>query len=276
MPEGPEIRQQADRLAKALVGRGVDEIFFAFEQLQPYTNELEGTTVTDVKSRGKALVTTFSNGLSIYSHNQLYGRWYVRKRDSYPKTKRQLRLAIHNNRYSALLYSASDIEVLDEEGVASHPFLLRLGPDLLDESTTEQHVLERYQSKTFRRRGLAGLLLNQHFLAGLGNYLRSEILFVCGVHPSMRPVDCTDEQLDALAQASLSLTRQSYETKGITNDLERVGKLKEQGLTRRNYRYYLFARDGQPCYTCGDTIEKHTFAGRRLYLCPTCQPSPQT
>lgn len=275
MPEGPEIRQQADRLAKALVGRDVEEMFFAFDELQPYTDDLKGTQVTEVKSHGKALVTTFSNGLSIYSHNQLYGRWYVRKRDSYPKTNRQLRLAIHNQRYSALLYSASDIEVLDEEGISSHPFLQKLGPDLLDESTTEAQVLERYQSKTFRRRGLSGLLLNQHFLAGLGNYLRSEILFVSGVHPSLRPTDCSEKQLEALAHASLTLTQQSYETKGITNDLERVAKLKEQGQTRRQYRHYVFGRANKPCYDCNTPIEKHTFSGRRLYLCPTCQPDPK-
>lgn len=274
MPEGPEIRIAADRLAKALVGRSVEDIFFAFDSLQPYAQQFQGESVTAVETWGKALVTKFSNGLSIYSHNQLYGRWYVRRRDSYPKTNRQLRLAIHNQRHSALLYSASDIEVLTEEELPDHPFLSRLGPDLLHTTTTKERVLEQLTSSRFRRRRLAGLLLDQHFLAGLGNYLRSEILFVCGTHPLSRPMDCSDEVLEHLAEASLQITLQSYQTKGITNDLERVEALKAKRVSRRHYRHYAFGRIGKPCYRCETPIEKHNFAGRRLYLCPTCQPEP--
>ena len=126
MPEGPEIRQAADEVAKALVDRPVTEIFFAFDRLKSFEDILTGEKVTAVKTRGKAMVICFTVPLYIYSHNQLYGRWYVRKLQSYPTTNRQLRLAVHNSKKSALLYSASDIQVLDEHGLATHPFLSRV------------------------------------------------------------------------------------------------------------------------------------------------------
>ena len=217
------------------------------------------------------MLIRFDNSLSIYSHNQLYGKWMIRKAYDYPKTKRQLRLAIHNDKKSALLYSASDIDVLDEKAIAVHPFLSRLGLDVLDAQITPEKVKARLQNKSFQRRRFTILLLDQGFLAGLGNYLRSEILFVARVHPTMRPIDCDRQQISALAQAAIAVPQQSYQTKGITNDLKLVKKLKAEGYRRKNYRHWVFGRDEQPCYVCGTAIVKEISGGRRYYYCPSCQ-----
>ncbi len=271
MPEGPEIRQAADEIAAALLDRRISEMFFAFEHLKPYESEFVGHCVTAVRTRGKAMVMCFTNQLYIYSHNQLYGRWYVKKRGSYPDTKRQLRLAIHTAQKSALLYSASDIEVLQEAQLSTHPFLSRIELDVLDQAVTVEQVENRFRDQRFYRRQLPILLLDQHFLGGLGNYLRSEILFVARVYPAMRPIDCADSQITALAKAVLSVVQQSYKTKGITNDLEIAMRLKSQGHTRSYYRHYVFNRDNKPCFVCGTSIVKEILAGRRLYYCPHCQ-----
>lgn len=271
MPEGPEIRQAADEVAKVLVDQPVTEIFFAFDRLKPFTENLIGAQITAVRTRGKAMVICFSNQLYIYSHNQLYGRWYVRNLHSYPTTNRQLRMAIHTSKKSALLYSASEIQVLNESELSVHPFLSRVELDVLDQAVTVEQVAARFLDKRFYRRQLTILLLDQHFLGGLGNYLRSEILFVAKVHPSLRPVDCTVEQIEALAQAVLSVTQQSYLTKGITNDLQIAAQLKDLGYKRSNYRHYVFGREGKDCFLCGSSIVKEIYAGRRLYYCPMCQ-----
>jgi endonuclease VIII len=271
MPEGPEIRRSADHLAAALTNRPAAEIFFAFDHLQPYRERLEGQMVTAVSPRGKAMVIHFDNLWVIYSHNQLYGQWHICDAHDYPETNRQLRLAIHNHQKSALLYSASDIEVLPEGELDDHPYVSKLGPDLLDESVTLADVKARFHDPAFQRRQLASLLLDQQFLAGPGNYLRSEILFVARVPPSLRPADCTPAQRDALAEAALTLTRRSYQTGGITNDLTQAEQLKQAGQPRRVYRHWVFNRQGQPCFICQAPIDKTRLGGRRLYYCPTCQ-----
>lgn len=271
MPEGPEIRLAADEIANAVVGRPTTEVFFAFDRLKPYEKQLTGRTVTAIETYGKAMLTRFDNQLNIYSHNQLYGIWKVVGADKMPKTKRQLRLAIHNEEKSVLLYSASDIEVLHDGEVATHPFIQKIGPDLLNPEVTVEQVAERYMSERFKRRRLAAILLDQGFLAGIGNYLRSEILYVAGVHPKMRPIDCTADQIQKLAEASVILTRQSYQTRGITNDLNLVAQLKKDGLTRAQYRFFIFNREDKPCYNCGRPVTKEMHGSRRLYLCTHCQ-----
>lgn len=273
MPEGPEIRRAADEIAKAIVNQPVIEIFFAFDHLKFYEPLLTGKAAVGVQPRGKAMLIRFDNQLNIYSHNQLYGKWVIRKAYAYPETTRQLRLAIHTAKKSALLYSASDIGVLSDADIATHPFLSRLGLDILDDSTTIAQVIHQFGEKRFYRRGLTGLLLDQQFLCGLGNYLRSEVLFVSRVPPTYRPVDCSPEQIASLAEASIALPHQSYNHRGITNDLQLAQSLKDQGKSRKDYRHWVFNRCGKPCYVCGTAIAKETLAGRRLYYCPHCQKS---
>jgi endonuclease-8 len=269
MPEGPEIRRAADRLERALVGAPVEKVAFAFAHLAPFQPRLRGRQVCAVETCGKAMLIHFDNGLSIYSHNQLYGKWFVRKAGSLPRTGRQLRLALHNARYSALLYSASDIDVLDARGIARHPFLAGLGPDALD--AAPGLVLERLQSNAFRRRRLGSLYLDQGFVAGIGNYLRSEILFLAGLDPARRPVDCDAAALARLADLTRRVTRQSYRHNGVTNDLDEARRLRAAGQGRRRYRHWVFDRGGEPCRICGDTVRQRPAAGRRLYFCPSCQ-----
>ena len=273
MPEGPEIRRAADVVADCIVGRVAEAVWFAFAHLKPFERRLSGVEVCAVETRGKAILTRFANGLVIYSHNQLYGRWYCCPRGERPDIRRQLRLAIHNRTSSALLYSASDIEVLQAAELATHPFLSRLGPDVLDPATDQALLLARLAERRFRNRQLGALLTDQGFVAGLGNYLRCEILFVAGLHPQRRPQALTEAQRIRLADAMVQLPRQSYETGGITNDLARARELMASGADFEAARFWVFRREGLPCYRCGASIVKQLLNGQPTYLCLPCQPA---
>ncbi len=270
MPEGPEIRKAADMIENALVHRVLEKVYFAFDHLKPFAAQMTGAQVTAVETRGKAMLIHTSCDLSIYSHNQLYGRWMVRSPDDMPATRRQLRLALHNACHSAFLFSASDIEVLDADGIALHPFLSRLGPDIM--SAGAEEIKARFLAQRFSRRRLGQLLLDQGFLAGVGNYLRSEILFSAGIHPGKRPCDCSDRELAALASACLALARQSYEHNGVTLNTDLARQLKASGVKRKDYRHWVFGRENQPCWQCQTSVRKTTVASRRLYFCSGCQP----
>ncbi len=275
MPEGPEIRLAADEVEKALLQRPTTSVSFAFAALRRFEKRLTGRRVTGVTTRGKAILTHFDNDLVIYSHNQLYGRWYIEPRGRLPDTNRQLRLAIHNDEFSALLYSASAIEVLKLRELARHPFLSRLGPDLLSDRPGVDCIVDRLNSQRFRQRQLAGLLLDQGFVAGLGNYLRAEILTRAGLHPLLKPAQCSQAQLRRLARQVIDLTDRAYRTRGIINPARLVNKLRAQGLTRKEqHRFNSYGRAGQNCHFCGAKIECNNAGGRKMYFCPGCQPAP--
>jgi endonuclease-8 len=271
MPEGPEIAREADRLREALEGEALERIYFAFPHLTRRSRALVGARVLGVRSRGKAMLISLEGGLTIYSHNQLYGRWLVRGAGERPRTNRSLRLALETASRAALLYSASQIELLDEPGLALHPYLAKLGPDALDPQTDAITLARRLADPRFRRRSLAALLLDQSFVAGLGNYLRSEIAFEARVDPRLRPMDLSRAERARVARAILRLTRRAYARRGVTLPRRRHDAARRDGETWAQARHWVFARSGRPCRRCEATVKRVVMAGRRLYLCPICQ-----
>lgn len=269
MPEGPEIRRAADQLAKAVVGQPLVRAQFHFPALKPHEAELPGRRIRAIEPHGKALLTHFDHGLTLYSHNQLYGVWKVAKAGERPDSGRSLRVVLETAKKAILLYSASDVQMWRTDELARHPFLAKLGPDVLDASLSADTVAARLRDPRFAGRSLVALLLDQSFLAGMGNYLRSEVLFVARLAPHWAPEDLDEEETARLAQALLSVPRESYATRGI----RRTRGMREDYLTDTpaGFRFLVFDREGEPCVRCDGTVVRHELGGRRLYWCKTCQ-----
>lgn len=274
MPEGPEIRREADAIANAVAGQPLVELELNLTALRPYHDELFESGVTRVDTHGKAMLTRFACGLTLYSHNQLYGRWIVRRRGKLPRSNRTLRVGLHTAEWSAVLYSATDVKVLTDDELAVHPFLRKLGPDVLDSTLEWRAIVARLKSAPFRGRALGALYLDQGFIAGIGNYLRSEILHFAQLHPARRPQDLAARELNALARQTLAVTLRAYRAKGVTNEAARVARLKAAGNPYSTFRFAVFDRAGEPCYHCGTGVTRISVSSRRLYFCPTCQPAP--
>lgn len=271
MPEGPEIRRAADRLARAVEGEIAEHVEFRWPPLAGAARRVQGRRILRVAPRGKAMLIAFDSGWTLYSHNQLYGVWRVTRAGARPRTTRALRVAIDGPRRAILLYSASDIALLRDAELARHPYLARLGPDLLDPALDAGTVSDRLRAPRFRGRALSALLLDQGFVAGIGNYLRSEILYVAGLLPQHRPRDLDGAAIGALAAAILAVGRQAYRLAGVTNDAQLAARLKREGLDYEARRFHVFGRDGLPCWTCGGTVQRADAGSRRIYLCPGCQ-----
>lgn len=269
MPEGPEIRRTADRLAEAVAGRPLVSAWFGLPALRRHAKTLPGRRVVAVEARGKALLTRFDHGWTLYTHNQLYGVWKVCAAGERPQTTRVLRVALETADRAILLYSASDVSMWRDDALERHPFLARLGPDVLDPALDAAAVEARLGARRFARRTLDALLLDQAFLAGMGNYLRAEALFEAGIAPGRRPADLGPDERARLAQALLDVPRRSYRTRGITpaRGMRRDYIAADDG----GFRFHVFDREGEPCIRCGASITRTTSAGRRMYACPRCQ-----
>ena len=258
MPEGPEIWRAAARIARALGSGPLVEVVFALERLQHAEALLIGATVVSVRPRGKALLTSFSTGDTLYTHNQLYGVWRVSRAGALERpTSRALRVRLQTHRGTAQLFSATDVELWPTAEVHTHPFLARLGPDVLDPEVDEEAVLHRLEVFPKQRSRLGGLLLDQGFFCGVGNYLRAEILWSAGLHPARTLASLDDEDRRGLAEALVAIPRASLRHRY------------SRGPQR--FTFSVFSRAGAPCPRCGVTIARIEDSGRRLYLCPTCQ-----
>lgn len=267
MPEGPDIRRAAQALHQGIAGRPV-RLTLAHPKLEPMTRALHGATVEAVASRSKAMLTRFSTGDVLYSHNQLYGEWVVDRPDE-PLRRRAIRLVLETPARRAVLYSATDFAWLKHGDEAAHPYIAKLGPEVLDDATTVRDIAARLA--LFPRRRIAEALLDQQVLAGLGNYLRSEIAFVARLNPWRRLGALTDAERQRLAQAIHDVTHRRFRTDGVCVPTALYRAQRQLGASFEAARFFVFDRAQQPCRDCGATIERAMLGGRKLFVCVACQ-----
>ena len=237
MPEGPEIRRATDRISKKIVGKEVHSVNLIYPPITEFQDILQQSQIESITTRGKAMLTRFDCGLSMYSHNQLYGRWTVNLRSTEIKWNRSLRVEFLTDKFAVRLWSATDVEIIPTAEEENHPFISKLGPDILDDSCTSELIYNRLKSKKFSNRNASSLMLDQSFIAGIGNYLRSEILHQSGIHPNAKPRLLSDTKIQSWAETTKSLSELSYDTGGYTvsEDVALAGK--SRGEPKRAYRH---------------------------------------
>lgn len=273
MPEGPETHALADRLRQVLVRRKILDVGFLAPALRKESAALTGQRVRGVDARGKALLTRFGNGLVLYTHSHLFGFWRIEARGCEHDTATAPRVLLRTRTHSVRLFAAPSVRVVDERQVETIPYLAGLGPDVLAPGTTAATLATRTGQPPFARRPLAALLLDQGFAAGMGNYLRSEVLFAARLSPHRIAGTLDRNEAARLGRALLAVPRRSYraqlERAEVTPDL--VSGKAYLADTPSSFRFRMFERDGEACPRCGGPVRQERLAQRRLYWCPHCQ-----
>ncbi len=267
MPEGPEIYRAARQLHTALVGQSI-ELTLLYPPLKIRSPALKAATVVRMQARSKAMLTEFSTGDVLYSHNQLYGEWRVHSLGDMPLARQQ-RLVMATAAHRVVLYSATDFAWLRTGSEHAHPYLARLGPEVLGEGVTPAVLAARLAG--FPRRNLAAALLDQGVLAGLGNYLRADILFVARLSPLVRVGELSQSQLLALARVIHRLTWRSVRHDGVLMPLADYKALRASGADYEAARFFVFDRERLPCRVCRTPIARMDVGGRALFFRPACQ-----
>ena len=269
MPEGPETRYIADRVRQLLAGMPLTEARFSPPALKSFEKSLKGRAVVAVEARGKALLTSFDNGMTLYTHSQLLGYWDFQRKTPPDPPQGSPRVYLATASGSAALHIAPKVEMWKTSEIQTHPFLAKLGPDILDPAVTAKDFIARLGKAPFAARKLAALLLQQEFAAGMGNYLRSEVLYEARLSPLRTGASLDAGESKALAAALLAVARRSYRSK-FKGTLP--GSSKDYlAHTAKTFRYQVFEREAYPCASCGGGIVMERLASRRLYWCPVCQ-----
>lgn len=306
MPEGPEVRHYADSINQALRNRPLRDITArtraAKAWLLEHPTALIDKRVLTVQSHGKNLYGIIDGGYYFYSHLMMWGRWQIVPASELVAPDRRERARLVNNDCAAILLSAPVFEIGEGDPYAAHEYLRMLGPDTLpyegDFDTTE--FLRRLLTSENCEREIGVALLDQRIAAGLGNYLRAEILFHCRLNPFTCVADLSSGALDCLCTAISEITRHAYQFGGVTISEEQQARIHadasfaypgKQGRPNA-VRHAVFRRTNLPCLLCGDTVrqlrqltqvagddedgslEAAPERSRIIYFCPTCQSTP--
>lgn len=144
-----------------------------------------------------------------------------------------------------------------------------LGVDPLSEGFRLQIFRE---SLLARRRMLKPLILDQHFLAGMGNIYTDEALWCARLHPKRQSCDLSDNEIERLWRAIPKVLHWAIENRGTSLGDGR-GNYSSLSGRRGDHRDSLkvYGRVGEECARCGGMIERIVVAQRSTYLCPKCQ-----
>jgi endonuclease-8 len=274
VPEGDTIFRAARTLHRALAGR----IVTRFESVYPaltrvdHDTPIRGRSVERVSSRGKHLLMAFSGDLVLHTHMRMHGSWHIyRNGERWRAPAHDMRVVVGTNAYVAIAFNVPVAEFLTGVELARHPQIHALGPDLTDPSFDRGDVRRRFSEHSTEP--LHDVLLNQRVLAGIGNVLKSEVLFVARLNPFAEAGGLSPDAFDRLMDVSLKLMKANIiESVRMTPVVGR----RTTGSLDPDAKLFVYGRGGKACRVCGTAVKarKTGVDARLTYWCPTCQASP--
>lgn len=258
MPELPEVETVVRTLAPYLIGRTIVSARFTSRFVTPgnrakLARQVAGRRIESVLRRGKFIVIRFDAG-ELAVHLGMTGK-LLTAGVATPHT-----YGIFTLDDGVLLYDDPRQFGRIEWGDARAK---KLGPEPLEIGLTEF-------SRALRKRKtrVKALLLNQAFLAGLGNIYVDEILFASGIHPLAHASRLSATRAAKLHQAMVETLRLAIEHRGSS-----ISDYVDADGNRGNFQmlHRVYGREGEACAACGTAIKKAVVASRGTHYCPVCQ-----
>ncbi len=264
MPELPEVEIIARALRPELIGKTIIEAevrwarTIALPSARKFKEQIRGQRVRDVTRRAKFLNIRLT-AYNLLIHLRMSGDLTIKAGDVRPEKHDRLILSLSGDKSLTFNDTRKFGRVWltpDMEQVTGH-----LGPEPLDSAFTPQWLSNELGH---RHRQLKPLLLDQTFLAGLGNIYTDEALHLAKLHPLALSDSVTPRQAARLHGAIQAILREGIRRNGASIDWVYRG-----GEFQNHFRVY--DREGKPCPVCGTLIQRIVVGQRGTHICPNCQ-----
>lgn len=266
MPELPEVETIRCQLEREIVGQKIKDIIVTDARVikgvsaQKFKETLIGQKFNSVSRRGKVLILKIKSDLFLVAHLRLTGVFI---------------LSTEKEKFSKLVFVFSkdkhlhfcDSRVFGELRIVDDwqklPIIKEMGPEPL--SLTKAEFIRLFTGKKTK---IKPLLMDQHFLAGVGNIYAQECLFFAGIHPERTVDSLSKEELSRVYVELKKVLKKAIQEKGSSVDSYRDIQGQEG---RYAYFHQVYQRDGKPCLKCKTIIQRKVISGRGTGFCPTCQ-----
>lgn len=220
---------------------------------------LQQREIVNLSRRGKFLLINLDHGTLIF-HLRMSGD--LRMQPAGEPTQKHDRLQLNFNSGWKLVFN--DTRKFGRAWLTEDPqkVLSGIGPEPLDPDLTPDKFDAMLQ---VRSRQIKPLLMDQRFIAGLGNIYIDEALFSAGIHPLRRSDTLTQPEAERLLAAIREVLQQGILAKGASIDWVYRG-----GDFQNHFQVY--KRTGSPCPRCGTPIQRIVVGQRSTHFCPVCQP----
>lgn len=269
MPELPEVETSVRALREPLLGETFSEARIYWPRHidrpdpQSFQERIAGLRVQKIRRRGKYMIFELTGGETLIIHLRMTGHVSVVERDAPLREHTHTILGLasgkelrfHDTRKFGRMYLVRDPQEV----------LGKLGPEPLEKDFTPEALARQLARRSMR---LKPLLLDQSFVAGVGNIYADEALYYAGLHPERPANTLGGSEIKSLHAAIQKVLRMGIEREGASIDRYRKP---DGGRGEMQNAVAVFRRTGEPCYHCGVAIERIVLSGRSTHFCPVCQ-----
>ena len=281
MPELPEVQTIVDELKKTVKNRRIVDLWTDWSKYRPIRHHVVGKKIIDIERRGKNILFSLSDNHLLLIHQKMSGHLLVGKWKSvkgiWVSTIPGPLLEDRNNQYIRLIFFLDNGKMLalsdlrrfakilcgPKNIILNLPDIKDLGPEAL--SLSEKVFIELFKKK---KGILKSVLMNQNFIAGIGNIYSDEIVWLAKIHPQKRIEKLTLKNLKDLYRAMIKILLKALKLRGTSIDDYRTAN-GERG--RYDLVRYVYQREGKLCQRCGTLIKRIKIGGRSAHFCPKCQ-----
>jgi formamidopyrimidine-DNA glycosylase len=269
MPELPEVETVKNELAPHIIGRCITGVTLLWEgivkapSVKEFCLRIAGYEITDISRHGKYLIVSLNSGDKLVLHLKMTGSLILQKNDAeLPKYTRAIihldsgqNICFRDPRKFGVLKLVQNTKEIDA----------KLGPEPLEASFTLNIFAERLAN---RKAPIKALLLDQKFLAGVGNMYADEALFAAKIDPRRASNSLKKPEIKRLYHAIRDALTEGIKYGGASI----VTYYHPDGSKGTAHQYFNVAHGrNKSCPVCGGPVERIVVRGRGTYYCPKCQ-----
>lgn len=274
MPELPEVETICLQLKKNIKEKKIIKVEILFSKILKnissleFKNQLSNVVIKDVKRRAKIIIIELNNDKSLLIHLKLTGRLLYLPQEQNIEKHTHIIFFLNNN-YSLRFWDLRQFGYIKLIPTCEIPFLTEiktLGPEPLEESFTLEKFKELFKKKKSGK--IKSILMDQKFIAGIGNAYADEICFYSALHPEKNILTLKEKDFNNLYFNIKKVFLQAIKDKGSSIDTYR-DIFGEQG--KYHFKFQVYGRKGFFCFKCNTKIEQIKLNNRSAYFCSNCQ-----
>jgi len=287
MPELPEVETVRLQLLRKVKGKEIDSVEVFHSKIvnhnETIDDRLRGKTIATIDRIGKLMIFSFigESDLFLLAHLKMTGQFFyvdstgaisggghsMSESDGRDFPHKHSRVAFHFTDHTTLYFNDMRLFGYTKLATAAEVALAKakFGPEPIDPEFDCQWFATKLKK---RKTPIKAVLLDQSFVAGLGNIYVDEALWRAKIQPMRRSDRVTKAEAATLCKAAGDVMNESIKVGGTT-----FQHFVDTGGDAGNFTDYLqvFGQQGKVCKRCGDIIKKTRCAGRGTHYCPGCQ-----
>ena len=267
MPELPEVETIKNELSPHVIGRRFTNVIVCDAKpvkrpsVDEFRREVIGQNISRLERRGKYLIFRLSSDNVLIIHLKMTGTLLLNPE----QTDRYARVVFNLDDGSQLVFTdrrrLGALWLLENEQAV----IGKLGPEPLAPEFTVETLAERLHK---RQAPIKAVLLDQGFIAGIGNMYADEALFAAKIHPLRKANSLSTQEIRKLHKAIVDVLRSAIDNKGASVD---TYKRPDGRLGTAHDNFNVAHRGGKLCPVCGTPIQRLAVRNRGSYFCPKCQ-----